>query len=74
MRGRPVIVKDSFFIKGYDSSIGIAALCVKPAGMDSTIVQFVEDLGAVFIAKTTVPQTMLTADTDSVVFGRHCLV
>ncbi|KIV86589.1 hypothetical protein PV11_02189 [Exophiala sideris] len=70
LHGLPVTVKDSFFIKGYDSSIGIAALCDRPAQTNSMIVQVLEDLGAVIIAKTTVPQTMLTADTDSVVFGR----
>ncbi|KAK4934656.1 hypothetical protein LTR10_024140 [Elasticomyces elasticus] len=70
LHGLPVTVKDSFFIKGYDSSIGIAALCDRPAQTNSMIVQVLEDLGAVIIAKMTVPQTMLTADTDSVVFGR----
>lgn len=70
LHGLPVTVKDSFNIKDIDSSIGITSLCYEPAQTNSLIVDILQEAGAIIIAKTTVPQTMLTADTDSIVFGR----
>ncbi|RDW73593.1 hypothetical protein BP5796_07035 [Coleophoma crateriformis] len=70
LHGLPISVKDQFFIKGHDASIGITSLCFQPVTTDSQLVRIFESLGAIIIAKTTVPQTMLTADTDSIVFGR----
>ncbi|KAK4071022.1 uncharacterized protein Triagg1_6389 [Trichoderma aggressivum f. europaeum] len=70
LHGLPISVKDQFYIKGYDSSIGITALCFNPAKSTSQAVQMLLNAGCVIIAKTTVPQTVLTADTDSIVFGR----
>lgn len=72
LHGLPITVKDSFFIRGVDSSIGISSLCYQPAQTNSMLVDILQKYGAIIIAKTTVPQTMLTADTDSVVFGRTC--
>ncbi|KAH0497551.1 hypothetical protein TgHK011_004849 [Trichoderma gracile] len=70
LHGLPISVKDQFFIKGYDSSLGITSLCFRPARSTSQAVQMLLDAGCVIVAKTTVPQTVLTADTDSIVFGR----
>ncbi|KAL7929018.1 amidase [Trichoderma chlorosporum] len=70
LHGLPISIKDQFFIKGYDSSIGITALCFKPAKATSQTVRMLLAAGCVIIGKTTVPQTVLTADTDSIVFGR----
>ncbi|KAM0469603.1 hypothetical protein ACHAPX_010381 [Trichoderma viride] len=70
LHGLPISIKDMFHIKGYDSSIGTASLCFRPAKTTSHAVQILLDAGCVIIAKTTVPQTVLTADTDSIVFGR----
>lgn len=72
LHGLPITFKDSFHVKGIDSSIGMTALCDKPAMSDSLCVEIAEDNRAILIAKTTVPQSLLTADTDSVVFGRTC--
>jgi len=72
LHGLPMTFKDSFRIKGVDSSIGITALCNQPATSNSQCVDIALNNGAIIISKTTVPQTMLTADTDSVVFGRTC--
>ncbi|RDW68182.1 hypothetical protein BP6252_09578 [Coleophoma cylindrospora] len=55
LHGLPISVKDQFFIKGHDAS---------------SVAPIFESLGAIIITKTTVPQTMLTADTDSIIFGR----
>ena len=72
LAGLPITFKDNFFIQGYDASMGIASQCFQPATKNSQLVDISQSLGAIIIAKTTVPQTMLTADTDSVVFGRTC--
>jgi amidase len=70
LHGLPISVKDMFSIKGYDSSLGTASLCFRPAKTTSHAVRILLDAGCVIIAKTTVPQSVLTADTDSIVFGR----
>jgi Asp-tRNA(Asn)/Glu-tRNA(Gln) amidotransferase A subunit family amidase len=58
LHGLPVSVKDTFNITGVDSSIGIAALCFKPAKFNSPLVDLLLSLGCVIIAKTNVPQTL----------------
>ncbi|KAL6857360.1 amidase [Trichoderma novae-zelandiae] len=70
LHGLPISVKDQFYIKGYDSCLGITTLCFRPARSTSQAVQMLLNAGCVIIGKTTVPQTVLTADTDSIVFGR----
>lgn len=72
LHGLPITVKDSFYVTGYDSSIGITGLCHQPVQSDCEMVSILLEYGAVIIAKTNVPQTMLAADTDSIVFGRTC--
>ncbi|KAL2813431.1 amidase signature domain-containing protein [Aspergillus granulosus] len=70
LHGLPITFKDSYDIKGYDTSIGISSLCFNPATRNSLLYEILTGYGAIIIAKTTVPQTMLNADTDSIVFGR----
>ncbi|GFP52848.1 acetamidase [Trichoderma asperellum] len=70
LHGLPISVKDQFYIKGYDSCLGTAGLCFRPAKVTSQAVQILLNAGCVIIGKTTVPQSVLTADTDSIVFGR----
>lgn len=68
--GLPISVKDQFYITGYDSCLGTTGLCFRPAKTTSQAVQILLNAGCVIIGKTTVPQSVLTADTDSIVFGR----
>ncbi|KAL1969215.1 hypothetical protein VTN77DRAFT_469 [Rasamsonia byssochlamydoides] len=70
LHGLPVTVKDCFFVKGVDSSIGIAALAFKPATQNAPLVELLLSLGAVLIAKTNVPQTMGFLDSCNHLFGR----
>jgi Asp-tRNA(Asn)/Glu-tRNA(Gln) amidotransferase A subunit family amidase len=65
-----VTVKDSFFVKGVDSSVGIASLAFKPASEDAPLVDLLRSLGAVIIAKTNIPQTMGFLDSVNHLFGR----
>lgn len=70
LHGLPVSFKDSFNITGTDSSIGLAALCFKPAKSNAPLVDLLISLGCVIIAKTNVPQTLAALDTNNNVFGR----
>lgn len=70
LHGVPVSLKDTFKVKGYDASIGIASLAENPATEDSLLVTILLDAGAVLYCKTNVPQTLMALDSDNNVFGR----
>jgi Asp-tRNA(Asn)/Glu-tRNA(Gln) amidotransferase A subunit family amidase len=70
LHGLPISMKDTFNIVGVDSSIGVAALCFKPATFNSPLVELLLSLGGVIIAKTNVPQTLGALDSNNNVFGR----
>lgn len=70
LHGLPISIKDGFHIKGVDSSIGIAALCFKPAASNAPLVDLLLSLGCVIIAKTNIPQTLSSLDSINNVFGR----
>lgn len=70
LHGLPVSVKDSFKIKGIDSTIGFSALINKPAVKNAALVDVLLQLGAVLYVKTNVPQTMMTADSHNNIWGR----
>ncbi|KAJ5490982.1 hypothetical protein N7539_002549 [Penicillium diatomitis] len=70
LHGLPVSVKDTFCIKGVDASIGLAALAFKPSEKNADLVDLLESLGAVIVAKTNVPQTLGTLDSCNHLFGR----
>jgi len=70
LHGLPISVKDTFNVAGVDSSIGIAALCFKPAKSNAPLVDLLLSLGCVIIAKTNVPQTLASLDSINNVFGR----
>lgn len=70
LHGLPVTVKDTFNVEGVDSSIGLSALAFKPAKSNAPLVELLQSLGAVVIAKTNVPQTLGTLDSCNHLFGR----
>lgn len=70
LHGLPVSVKDTFDIKGVDSSIGLAYRCHKPAGENAPLVSLLLSLGCVIVAKTNIPQTLASLDSVNNVFGR----
>jgi amidase len=70
LHGVPVSLKDTFKIRGYDASIGIAGLCFKPATENSVLVDVLLSAGAVLYCKTNVPQTLMALDSHNNVFGR----
>jgi len=56
--------------KGYDASDGYISRTFDPSTHDSYLVEIVRAAGAVVIAKTNVPQTMLVAESHNNVFGQ----
>jgi amidase len=70
LHGLPISVKDSFKLKGVDSSIGFVSLVNKPAEQNSPLIDLLLELGAVLYVKTNIPQTMMTADSHNNVWGR----
>jgi amidase len=70
LHGLPISLKDTFKVKGYDSSVGVAGLCFKPATTNSALVDLLLEQGAVLYCKTNVPQTMMALDSHNNVFGR----
>ncbi|KAL4936096.1 hypothetical protein BDV06DRAFT_216936 [Aspergillus oleicola] len=70
LHGLPMTFKECFHVKGYDASNGYISRCFEPSKTTTPMIQLVEKAGAVVIAKTNVPQTMLVAGCENNVFGR----
>ncbi|KAI4712033.1 hypothetical protein J4E89_003479 [Alternaria sp. Ai002NY15] len=70
LHGVPISLKDTFRVRGHDASIGLAALCFKPAQENSILVDCLLNAGAVLYCKTNVPQTLMALDSHNNVFGR----
>lgn len=71
LHGLPVSLKDSFNVKGFDTTIGYVSFLERPpAAHNSALVDILLQLGAVPHVKTNLPQTMMTADSENRVFGR----
>lgn len=71
LHGLPISLKDSFNVKGVQSTIGYVSFIARPPStMNSSLVQVLYDAGAVFYVKTNLPQTMMTADSHNNIFGR----
>jgi len=70
LHGLPISLKDTFQIRGYDASLGVATLCFKPSTVNSALVEHLLSLGAVLYCKTNVPQTMMALDSHNNMFGR----
>ncbi|TVY12682.1 putative amidase [Lachnellula arida] len=68
--GLPVSLKDSFQVRGYDTSTGLGCFVGEPAGENSALAALLIDLGAVLYCKTNLPQSIMTGDSDNNIFGR----
>jgi amidase len=70
LHGIPISLKDTFNIKGYDSSIGMTSLAEKPAEGNAALVDMLLEQGAVLYCKTNVSQTLMALDSNNHIFGR----
>ena len=65
LHGVPITVKDQFNVTGVDTTLGYVGRSFKPATEDALLVQILKDMGAIVIAKTNLPQSIMV----SVCFG-----
>jgi amidase len=70
LHGVPMTLKECFHVKGFDASDGYISRCFSPSAYDSYLTQILRSAGALIIAKTNNPQTMLVAESHNNVFGR----
>jgi amidase len=59
LHGVPVTLKDQFNLKGVDTTLGYVGRSFSPAQEDAVLVQILKDLGAIIIAKTNLPQSIM---------------
>ncbi|KAL1896139.1 hypothetical protein Sste5346_004881 [Sporothrix stenoceras] len=69
LHGLPMTVKECFNVKGFASSNNYVSRAFHIAEHDSYLVEILKNVGAVIIAKTNTPQTMMCADTNNNLFG-----
>ncbi|OTB01073.1 hypothetical protein M426DRAFT_14791 [Hypoxylon sp. CI-4A] len=69
LHGIPVTLKDQFNVKGYDSTIGYVSRAFKPAAEDAVLVRMLKKLGAVVLAKTNLPQSIMWCETENPLWG-----
>ncbi|CCX11677.1 Similar to Acetamidase; acc. no. Q12559 [Pyronema omphalodes CBS 100304] len=69
LHGLPITLKDQFKVTGLDTTISYVSLAGKPATDQSALVDILESLGAIIIAKTTLPQSIMWCETESPMFG-----
>ncbi|ORY14143.1 acetamidase [Clohesyomyces aquaticus] len=70
LHGLPISLKDNFNIVGVDSTVGFASLVNQPAEYNATLVELLEEAGAIRYCKTNVPTAMMIAESVNNVFGR----
>lgn len=62
-------LKDQFNLKGYDTTLGYVGRSFAPAEQDATVVKMLKSLGAVVVAKTNLPQSIMWCETDNPLWG-----
>lgn len=62
-------LKDQFNVKGYDTTLGYVGKAFAPAEQDATVVKMLKSLGAVVVAKTNLPQSIMWCETDNPLWG-----
>ncbi|OOF91092.1 hypothetical protein ASPCADRAFT_211370 [Aspergillus carbonarius ITEM 5010] len=69
LHGIPVTLKDQFDIKGVDTTLGYVGRSFAPATEDAVLVQMLKDMGAIVLAKTNLPQSIMWAETENPLWG-----
>ncbi|KAF2836191.1 amidase [Patellaria atrata CBS 101060] len=69
LHGIPMTLKDQFNVKDYDSTIGYVGRAFKPAKDDAVLVKLLREMGAVIIAKTNLPQSIMWCETENPLWG-----
>ncbi|KAI1172227.1 amidase [Nemania sp. FL0916] len=69
LHGIPMTVKDQFDIAGFDSTIGYVGRAFRPAAKNSVLVDMLQKLGAIVMAKTNLPQSIMWCETENPLWG-----
>ena len=69
LHGIPFTLKDTWAVQGYDNSIGITSYANDPSKESSVLYTTLTKLGAILLAKTNVPQTLLSFECNNPIFG-----
>jgi amidase len=64
LHGIPISLKDQFNVKGLDSTLGYVGRAFAPAASDALLVDVLRQLGAIIIAKTNLPQSIMVRGSD----------
>ncbi|KAL4242437.1 Amidase signature (AS) superfamily protein, partial [Abortiporus biennis] len=70
LHGVPISFKDCFDIVGYDTTMGFTGGINKPAKTNADILTVTKSLGAIPLAKTNLPQTMMFFECTNPIWGR----
>ena len=71
LHGVPVTVKDQFNVAGVDTTLGYVGRSFAPATENAVLVQILRDMGAVVLAKTNLPQSIMVCP-SIIPVTRHC--
>jgi Asp-tRNA(Asn)/Glu-tRNA(Gln) amidotransferase A subunit family amidase len=52
-------LKDQFDVQGFDSTLGYVSRSYKPAMQDCVLVSILKQLGAIIVAKSNLPQSIM---------------
>jgi Asp-tRNA(Asn)/Glu-tRNA(Gln) amidotransferase A subunit family amidase len=73
LHGVPMTLKDQFDVAGYDSTLGYVGRAFKPAHEDCVLVSLLRRMGAVILAKSNLPQSIMVRDHQQIVLrDSHC--
>jgi amidase len=59
LHGVPMTLKDQFDVAGYDSTLGYVGRAFNPASQDCVLVSLLKHMGAIIIAKSNLPQSIM---------------
>jgi Asp-tRNA(Asn)/Glu-tRNA(Gln) amidotransferase A subunit family amidase len=70
-------LKDQFDVSGYDSTLGYVGRAFSPAKQHCVLVSILKNLGAIIIAKSNLPQSIMVSHAyrllTNIVFARHVI-
>ncbi|KAH8431247.1 uncharacterized protein LDX57_008909 [Aspergillus melleus] len=69
LHGIPLTVKDQFNVKGVDTTLGYVGRSFAPATDDAVLIHMLKDMGAIVLAKSNLPQSIMWAETENPLWG-----
>lgn len=69
LHGVVMTLKDQFNVKGYDTTLGYVGRTFQQASETAALVTILEEQGAIIIAKTNLPQSIMWCETENPLWG-----